>query len=401
MVHLHPCGQVSGDGLLSQKILMACANYWTSPFQVGSHHLARGFVRAGWTVGFISDPISPLHLLGQARQELASRFQLYRAGGIWDLEKQLWAYVPGALVTPRNKLLLQSDAVERGWSNLTWPPLGATVRKQGFDEVDLLYCDSPKHLSWLPQVARARTVFRVADNTSGFGRTTAAARRAERALAGVADLVVYSAETLEEYVKSLHPRRMAHLPNGVNFSHFARNEVPVPVEYESIRRPIAVYAGYMDAWLDYELMNRMVAELPNVSFVLIGGNPVAHAKLAGMPNLHLLGPRPFARLPEFLRAADVGLIPFDVQGHPTLVHSIHPLKLYEYFAAGLPVVATRWRELERLQSPARLCDSAKEFVAAIEMSVSESPRRAEYQRYAEQADWKHRVIRLLDLVYSA
>lgn len=386
--------------MLSRKILMACANYWTSPFQVGSHHLARGFVRAGWTVGFISDPISPLHLLGQARQELTSRYRLYRAGGIWDLEKKLWAYVPGALVTPRDKLLLHSDAVERGWSNLTWPSLGATVRKQGFGEVDLVYCDSPKHLSWLSQVTRGRMVFRVADNTSGFGRTTAAARRAERALAQAADLVVYSAETLEEYVKTLHPRRMAHLPNGVNFSHFARNDMPVPVEYESIRRPIAVYAGCMDAWFDYALMNRMAAELPDVSFVLIGGNPAAHAKLAGMPNLHLLGLRPFARLPEYLRAADVGLIPFDVQGHPTLVHSIHPLKLYEYFAAGLPVVATRWRELDRLRSPAKLCDSATEFIAAINMSLSEPRRRAEYQRYAEQADWTHRVGRLLDLVCS-
>ncbi len=379
---------------------MACANYWTSPFQVGSHHLARGFVDAGWTVGFISDPISPLHLLGEVRQELANRFKLYRAGGMWDLEKKLWAYVPGALVTPRHKPLLRSHAVERGWSHLTWPPLGFMVRKHGFGEVDLVYCDSPKHLSWLSQVARARTVFRVADNTSGFGRTTAAARAAERVIAGAADLVVYSAETLKEYVESLKPRRAVHLPNGVNFSHFARHDVPDPPEYAWIRRPIAVYAGYMDAWFDYDLLNHVVATLPNVSFVLIGGSSVAHGRFVPAPNLHLLGPRPFSRLPEYLRAAHVGLIPFDVQGHPTLVHSIHPLKLYEYFAAGLPVVATRWRELERLESPARLCDSVNEFVTGIEMSLSESPRGAEYQRYAEQADWKHRVIRLLDLVCS-
>ncbi len=379
---------------------MACANYWTTPFQVGSHHLARGFVDAGWTVGFISDPISPLHLLGGARKELASRFRLYRAGGMWDLEKNLWTYVPGALATPRKQPLLRSHALERGWASLTWPSLGDTVRSHGFGEVELLYCDSPKHLSWLSQITRARTIFRVADNTAGFGRTTPAARAAERELAGAADLVVYSAETLKEYVESLKPRRMAHLPNGVNFSHFARPDVPVPSEYASIRRPIAVYAGYMDAWFDYALLNRVVASLPDVSFVLIGGSNHAHARFAPAPNLYLLGPRPFSRLPEYLRAADVGIIPFDVQGHPTLVHSIHPLKLYEYLAAGLPVVATRWRELERLQSPAKLCVSAAEFSGAVAASVSESPRRAEYSRFAQQADWKHRVLRLLDLAFS-
>ena len=177
--------------------------------------------------------------------------------------------------------------------------------------------------------------------------------------------------------------------------------MPVPPEYASIPGPIAVYAGYMDAWFDYDLLNRVVAALPNVSFVLIGGSPAAHTRFAPMRNLHLLGPRPFARLPEYLRAADVGLIPFDVQGHPDVADTkFHPLKLYEYFAAGLPVVATRWRELERLQSPARLCESAAEFSSAVELSLSESPRRAEYERYAQQADWKHRVLRLLDLAFS-
>jgi len=379
---------------------MACANYWTTPFQVGSHHLARGFVDAGWRVGFVSDPISPLHFLGPARKELAGKFQLYRSRGMWDLDNKLWAYVPGALATPRNEPLLRSQALERGWAHLTWPSVGKVVRNHGFGTVELLYCDSPKHLSWLSCIARARTVFRVADNTSGFGRTTPAARAAERDLAAAADLVVYSAETLKDYVESLKPRRMAHLPNGVNFSHFAAPGVPVPSEYVALPRPIAVYAGYMDAWFDYALLNRVVAALPGISFVLIGGTPHAHARFAPAANLHLFGPRPFARLPEYLRAADVGLIPFDVQNHPTLVHSIHPLKLYEYLAAGLPVVATRWRELERLQSPARLCDSAAEFSAAIELSVAEPPRRAEYERYAQQADWKYRVRSLLDLAFS-
>ncbi len=379
---------------------MACANYWTTPFQVGSHHLARGFVNAGWTVGFVSDPISPLHLLGHARKELASRFQLYRQGGVWDLEKKLWAYVPAALATPRNEPLLRSRALERGWAHLTLPSVGRVVRNHGFGHVDLLYCDSPKHASWFSHVARTRTVFRVADNTSGFGSTTPAARAAERELAAAADLVVYSAETLKDYVEGLKPRRMAHLPNGVNFSHFARPDVPVPSEYASIRRPIAVYAGYMDAWFDYALVNQLVAALPGVSFVLIGGTPHAHARFAPAANLHLLGPRPFSRLPEYLRAADVGLIPFDVRSHPTLVHSIHPLKLYEYLAAGLPVVATRWRELERLQTPATLCASADEFSDAVTRSVAESPRRAEYERFAQQADWKHRVLRLLELAFS-
>jgi hypothetical protein len=76
------------------------------------------------------------------------------------------------------------------------------------------------------------------------------------------------------------------------------------------------------------------------------------------------------------------------------------LKLYEYLAAGLPVVATRWRELERLQSPAALCESPEQFVAAIEGAVTRQPDQELYRAYAEQADWKHRVSRLLQLAQA-
>jgi hypothetical protein len=254
---------------------MACANYWTTPFQVGSHHLARGFVDAGWTVGFVSDPISPLHLLGPARKELASRFRLHRQGGVWDLGKKLWAYVPAALATPRNEPLLRSHALERGWAHLTWPSVGGG------------WCGTTASAMSISCTAIAPSIcpgsLRSPVREPCFEwPTTPPGSDARRPPPGQPSvnwlppptLVVYSAETLKEYVEGLKPRRMAHLPNGVNFSHFARPDVPVPSEYASIRRPIAVYAGYMDAWFDYALLGRVVAALPDVSFVLIGGTPM-------------------------------------------------------------------------------------------------------------------------------
>ena len=48
---------------MSKKILMAVANYYTSSFQVGSHHFARTFEKIGYQVLFISNPISPIHTL--------------------------------------------------------------------------------------------------------------------------------------------------------------------------------------------------------------------------------------------------------------------------------------------------------------------------------------------------
>ena len=63
------------------RILFGSHNYWTTPLQVGSHALARAFAARGWDVGYVSDPISPLHLLQGASGVLRQRAELWRGGG--------------------------------------------------------------------------------------------------------------------------------------------------------------------------------------------------------------------------------------------------------------------------------------------------------------------------------
>ena len=379
-----------------KKILMACANYWTSPFQVGSHHLARGFADAGWTVGFVSDPISPLHILGGDREGVRERLELYRAGGTWDLEDHVWAYVPGTVLPPYNMPLLRSQAVWRSWHKATCPSLLAQVKKNGFGEVDVIYCDSVRHAGWLKHIRGRTSIYRLADNTEGFKRNTRSAALLESELANSVDVVVYTAVNLEPYIKRLGPRRRIHLPNGVDFEHFRPKPRQRPSEYESIPRPIAAYVGAMEEWFDYELINAAVVRLPHVSFVLIGDG-MAREKIHSRPNVYVLGRRSFNDLPKYLHYADVGIIPFNVQRYPTLVHSIHPLKLYEYMACGLPVVSVRWGELENIGSPAVLCDTADAFMQAIAEAVSGPQDKEAFINFAKKHDWSKRVACLLAL----
>ncbi|MDL1889577.1 glycosyltransferase family 1 protein [Nitrospirales bacterium NOB] len=378
-----------------RRLLMASANYWRSPFQVGSHHLARGFARAGWEVGFVSDPISPWHLLGGQVRDVRERFDLYRHGGAHDCDGLVWTYVPGALLTPHNKPLLNSRWVGEQWPKMTRPRLMEVLRQRGFDDVDLLYCDSVAHVGWLDGIVRRKAFYRVTDCLAGFEKATPVALELERRLARSVDHVVYSARSLDGYVKTLEPRSMAYLPNAVNYAHFAEGDRTVPPEYATIPCPIAIYVGAMDVWFDYRLLDEAAARLPKVSFVLIGPDGLARQRLRGRANLHLLGPRPYGELPRYLHHADVGLIPFDAVHHAELVRSIHPLKLYEYAACGLPVVAVEWEELTYLDSPARLCCGTEAFVSAIEEAISHRPEEAKLQTYAASHDWGVRVATIL------
>lgn len=378
-----------------KKILMACCNYWYSPFQVGSHQLAKGFARAGWDVAFISDPISPLHILNGATGELRERFALYSAGGAAEIAGNLWAYVPGALVTPHNKPVLRSEWVHRKWHKLTCPNVVKMAKQHDFGQVDLLYFDSVSQLFWLQEISFKKSVFRIADKNTGFFKFTPGMAKMQNELAQKVDAVVYSAQNLQDHVLEMQPKETFYLPNGVDFQHFAEGPTVLPAELAGIPKPIALYVGAMDIWFDFDLVSETARRLPNMSFVLIGPDRLAKARLQHLPNVFVLGSKPYDEIPAYLYNADVGIIPFDVSSHSELVNSIHPLKLYEYMACGLPTVAVEWDELKRMETPAVLCSTVEQFISGIKETLAATPDREKLVSYARSRDWNYRVAQLV------
>ncbi|HZU36179.1 MAG TPA: glycosyltransferase [Gemmataceae bacterium] len=378
------------------KVLMGCVNYWTSPFQVGSHHLARQFVRAGYEVGFLSEPITPLHFLGRPGRDLARRLGLYLCPRRFEGGK-LWTGVPGALLAPHHSPGLRAAWLLDGWWKLSYPSLVRTIARRGFQEVDVLYLDSVKHHFWLDQVRAKCSIYRVADYNAGFGNFTGAMRRLEERLIRTVDIVAYSSERLGEVVRKLGPRHMVYLPNGVDFDHFQGSRA-LPPEYARLPGPRVVYVGALDVWFDYELLTHAAQQLPKVSFVLIGPDRTARARLKGLTNVHLIGPRPYVQLPAYLQHADAGIIPFDVGGRPDLVHAVNPLKLYECLACGLPVIATAWEALRALRSPAYLTTTPQEFVHELRRALATPHDRTSYMQYAARMDWARCASSLFHLV---
>ena len=61
------------------------------------------------------------------------------------------------------------------------------------------------------------------------------------------------------------------------------------------------------------------------------------SELRTLPNVHLLGQRPYASLPAYLKGFQVGLLPL---GFNDYTQAMFPMKFFEYLAAGLPVVAS-------------------------------------------------------------
>jgi glycosyltransferase involved in cell wall biosynthesis len=113
-----------------------------------------------------------------------------------------------------------------------------------------------------------------------------------------------------------------------------------------------------------------------------------------MSNVHYLGPVGRDDLPAYLQHSDVGIIPFDVANHRALIDGVNPIKLYEYLAAGLPVVASRWAEIEALGAPVALADTRSDWLAHLRNAVESGPPETGVA-YAQAADWQRIVAKLI------
>src|ERR1019366_4680283 len=155
---------------------------------------------------------------------------------------------------------------------------------------------------------------------------------AEERFARRADLVLASAPGLAERLRKVSDKVM-YAPNVADTDMFAA----------ALPRPRIVFIGaVVSTKLDMELLVGLARARRDWSFALVGpvgpGDPRTDVSmLAAEPNLHLLGRRAYEQLPSVLRGADAGLIPY---ARNELTNSIFPMKVYEYLAAGLAVVAT-------------------------------------------------------------
>ena len=163
--------------------------------------------------------------------------------------------------------------------------------------------------------------------------------------------------------------------------------------------PLVVHHGSAAASRGAAVLAAALAHLPETHAVFIGADDRELAALRRTDRIHVLPPQPLDRLLGLSREADVGVALSDLacENHRLAL----PNKVFEYLAAGIPVVASRGDELVRLLEgsgagwtvdPADPADVARGIRSALDARGGELSARVRALHAAHAWDAEKQVL---------
>ncbi len=275
----------------------------------------------------------------------------------------------------------------------------------------ILWLFRPGQQHWIDQLHPRLVIYHVVDEYSAYPNLTHAQaqrqRDLDRQLTDRADLVFCTAQSLVDARLPLNPDTH-YMPNAVDYDTFqsALAQSPSHPVAQSPGHPVLGVVGGINAKVDLALLAEAAARRPDWRIELVG--PLSYgldegevARLRALPNVRFAGAVLPDEVPAIMAGCDVGLIPYKLNEQ---TRHVNPLKVYEYLAAGRPVVGTALPELAQFEPLVRLAGDVDGFVAAVEAALVEADApQAVAARLAVAAanTWDARVERMLVLIADA
>ncbi|MBW7889096.1 MAG: hypothetical protein H3C35_12185 [Bacteroidetes bacterium] len=220
--------------------------------------------------------------------------------------------------------------------------------------------------------------------------------RGEEKLIRIADLITFSADTMRKRVDNLFSeKKTLFLPNAVH-QHFL--EMADIAQKNGSEKVIGYIGSLEERWIDIPLIKKIAEVFVDFEIAIIG--PVSMKQnilFSSCSNIKLYGVKTHEESSDIIRKFDIGIIPFI---NNSVTNVVNPLKLYEYCALGIPIVAMRTKELEQYSHLVDLADTHEEFLQLIEKNINSNDSQKRNQRieFAKQNTWKHRVDGLLETI---
>lgn len=312
--------------------------------------------------------------------------------GLVKVEERIWVLTPLYLPFHGIGLIRKLNRQLLGWQ-IRW-----TARRLGFTE-PITWTFVPNSADVVGTLNERCIVYHCVDEYGAFTDAGSEVPLREKELLLKSDLVIACSDYLFRSKRRLnqHTDLVTH---GVDFAHFSRaatESTPIPEELSKLSHPILGFHGLLADWVDLRMISEIASRRPSWSIVLIGRAETDLSPVLGLPNVHLLGHRPYERLPEYLRGFDFAILPFVCN---ELTFNSNPLKLREYLAAGLPVISAPLPEAAKFRGRLDLADTPEDYIRAVERLMEKGevgPSRGRSLQM-ECESWDHKVSEMENLL---
>lgn len=356
--------------------------------------------KRGIQVLFVEQRVGLEHLVrypSRARRRLQIRKEPLR-----QKEDNLWLYTLPPLLPGR----YYSKAVARA-NNLISAYRIRPVLSTLNVEKPILWVYRPEDGGLFDTLNHSLAVYHCIDEFTGGiqGRKRQVIQELEQHTTSTADLVFANSQ-LTFQNKQTWNRNIYRIPSGADTEHFRQVAEPKTalhpdfVDFSTGSTPVAGYIGTVNEKLDIQLLVATARKLADWQFLFVGKvylNEPLRSLLSQQPNIHLAGAYPFQEIPSIMKCMDVCLLPY-AQGEYTLYRS--PLKLYEYLAAGKPVVSTPHPEVAEYAQWVCMAEEADSFSQSIVACQAMNSDGLVSQRIqvSQQNSWDSRVDEMLDIL---
>lgn len=231
------------------------------------------------------------------------------------------------------------------------------------------------------------------------------------------DAIICNSRGTEEEFKKRGFANTITIPNGVDLEDFSfkqtkkelRKKLNLPQE-----KKVALYTGQLYSWKGINILfeaAELLKDNRHILFVVVGGTPgdyesrLREVKERGLSNVLLTGYKEKRLIPRYLCAADILLLP----NAPITTESIHytsPIKMFEYMASGIPIVASSLPSVREVLSERNALlvptGSAKALADGIQKIISDKALAGqisqEARRDAEGCTWESRTQAILNFL---
>jgi len=228
-----------------------------------------------------------------------------------------------------------------------------------------------------------------------------------------ADHVFAISETLKKRYQQLHKRKITIVPQGFDLDGFANDKTGAK-KITTIKKgkPRIGFIGGINDRLDYDLLNQVIPVNPNIEFVFCGPitvdenisgytYPARVDRLLSHKNVKHIQRKKRSDLLEIIETFSVCMIPYDIRLPFNLY--CYPMKIFEYFYAGKPVLSTPILELTHKKFSGIIFtgNTKTSWQKHIDFLLHASwpkPKKKKQRQMALDNEWKEKITKILETI---